>query len=183
MDVQLLSPDRYGGLLEFFDRPDQGFCFCRFWEEDVPNEAWVHGEASAHRAARSAAMDRLEGVVALEGASVIGWLRFAPTASLTKLRTQRLEPVGDAAAYAILCLAVASDARGRGVASALLDHAIAALEARGVAEIHAYPRPEAALGPAEVWTGPRAAFEARGFTAVRCEGRRWTFTRQGTARQ
>lgn len=174
MLTQLLTPEAHRTLLAFLARPDQGFCFCRFWSFDGDTAAWLACDPAQNRAAleRALAADEVWGIVAVDRDEVIGWLRLAPSAAVPKLS----DPTLDAAS--VLCMSVAADRRGEGVARAMLRAAIEASRAQGFGALRAYPRPEDALDAGAVWTGPRALFEAEGFRKVREGERRWTYERR-----
>ena len=61
------------------------------------------------------------------------------------------------------------DSRGRGVATALLSHALRAMAARGVKTVEGYPSApngDGAYIAAFSWTGTMALFEKAGFRVV-----------------
>ncbi len=158
-----LRADDTERLLAFFDRPDQGFCFCRFWNFPDTNEAWLARPASANRAACQRDFAQLRGQLALRGEDVVGWLRWAPSAALPKLAAQGLEEAPPPDRASLLCFAVAADLRRQGIARGLLASALETLRAEGFAAVHAYPR----TVPGEPWTGPAALFDACGFRVLR----------------
>jgi len=173
MPTEVLTSARHPALLAFLARPDQGFCFCRYWFFGGSNERWLACDPRANRADLERALARGEvwGVVALEGDAVVGWMRLARTEDVPKL--------GDDArdAASVLCVSVAEERRGAGVARALLRAAIEEARHAGFGELRAYPRFEDGLDAGAVWTGPRALFESEGFTKVAEGARRWTYAR------
>ena len=171
MIVEVLNPARHPALLAFLDRPDQGFCYCRFWFHAGHAASWLAGDPAVNRAAMARALgdDFVWALVAVEADTVIGYLRLAPSADVIKLN----DPTTDAAS--ILCMSVADDRRGQGVARALVEAAEASARERGYRWLHAHPRPERDLDAGAVWTGPRRLFEARGYAKLREGERRWTY--------
>jgi len=173
MPTEVLTPARHAALLAFLARPDQGFCFCRYWDFGGGTVAWLACDPEANRDAMARALDAGEvwGVVALDGDAVVGWMRLSRTAAVPKL-------ADDApGAASVLCVAVAEERRGRGLARALLRAAIEAARDARFVELRAHPRFEDGLDAGAVWTGPRRLFEAEGFVKVREGERRWTYAR------
>jgi GNAT superfamily N-acetyltransferase len=79
------------------------------------------------------------------------------------------DALGREGVFAVGCTYVNEAERGRGVASALLNAAIAAVKAAGGSALEAFPRgtPDAAqLRADEVWMGPEALYLRAGFVAV-----------------
>jgi len=170
MLTEPLSPMRHAALLAFMDRPDQSFCFCRFWYFAGDSEAWLACDSSANRAAlaRDLDADNVWGAVAVEGSEIVGWLRLARSAEVPKLG----DPTPDAAS--VLCMSVAVERRSEGVARALLRAAIDAARAAGCVELRAYPRIGEGLDAGAVWTGPAALYASEGFVEVGRGERRLT---------
>ncbi len=154
-------------------------CHCRYFHfRDVTN-AWL--DRCAHHPDRNRAEmfsalrdanDEMSGVVALDEAGAVGWLKVAPANSLPKLYEQRIYrrlPCFDgdrAGVFAVGCLLVDPGARRRGTARALLEGAIALVKDRGGGAIEAFPRRGDGLRDDEAWTGPFALFTQLGFQVV-----------------
>ena len=180
VEIVALTEARVDDLLAFFDRPDQGFCYCRFWNFEGSNEDWLARDPDANRQAflDAARAGELRGTLAVVEGEVVGWIRDERTDRLPKLVALGLEEQGpDARLASLLCFSVAEPRRGQGIAAALLDGALRSLGARGVTEVHAYPRPGPDLEAGQVWTGPRPLLESRGFSVVRRGATRWTLAR------
>ena len=99
----------------------------------------------------------------------LAWCQCAPVAELDHLmRRWRLDPAPGH--FAIGCLFVAPDSRGRGVARALLGAVLAELRLLGAKRVSAIPRRGRDLPPGEAWTGPEALYKEFGFRLLREEG-------------
>ena len=99
----------------------------------------------------------------------VGWCAVSPRASFPRLgRSRILEPVDEKPVWSIVCLFVRRSHRGRGIASALLEAACAHARSRGATLIEGYAvEPKKARMPdAFAYHGPKAAFDAAGFTEV-----------------
>jgi GNAT superfamily N-acetyltransferase len=170
------------GLLALFDSAGSG-CYCNYWYFAGDKNAWLERcyikpeENRAALTARLSAPD-LCGVVALLGETVVGWMNLSRAAAVPRLYDQRVyralpcfEPAAGAReqVYAVACCYVAEPERGRGVAQALLNGAIATAKGAGASALEAFPRAAPVgerLRPDEVWMGPEALFLAAGFSQV-----------------
>lgn len=152
-------------------------CFCRYWHFEGDKNTWLERCAtSPHTNEAELRMDvlrgeaRSAGLVALEGDAARGWMKLAPRASLPKLRARpvyrSLDLGPDEGVLSIACMLVHPDARGTGVARALVTEAPRFARERGARAIEAYPHAVAGLGPHESWMGPHALLAALGFRAV-----------------
>ncbi len=166
------------GLQALFAR-EQVPCHCRYWHFAGDKNAWL--ERCFHFAEQNAAEleqalahanPPLEGVVALRGARVLGWMKLTDAARVAKLYDQRLYRglpcfAGERSGiYTVGCFLVDSEARRRGIADGLLTAGIAIARASGARAIEAFPRGGEGLAPEEQWTGPLALFERHGFRTV-----------------
>lgn len=183
-------------LLDFFDRPEQGFCYCQYWHMRGDQESWLACDSAQNRdiCTRQLENRQLHGMVAVEDDKVLGWLRMAPTLQIPKLYDQRLAPLHpDGKEWSVLCLSVAEERRGQGLGKSLVGAAVNWLRFHKVPAVKAYPRvPVAALtpspdgelpegpGPREAvgeWTGPLSLYVRMGFRLVRRGPLRWTVAR------
>ena len=167
-----LSVERFGPALhEDFrrlhsDANDAGWCRCVAWW--VPTwDGWGERTAQENAALREELCDagEYDGLLAYEGRDPVGWSQVGPRDRLEKLVRQfELEP--EPGAWAVSCFLVSPRHRGRGVAAALLEGAIAAARAEGADRLEGYPR-TAAEDAGELWNGPERLFLRAGFTNVR----------------
>jgi GNAT superfamily N-acetyltransferase len=106
------------------------------------------------------------GLVAFDGDLAVGWCQLTPRSDLLWLnRTWRLRPVDDTPVWSISCFYVRIGYRKRGITSVLIQAAIDAARARGVAVLEAYPL-DADLTPSASWTGFASTFLRFGFKIV-----------------
>lgn len=145
------------------DANGAGWCRCVAWW--VPTwEGWGDRTAAQNAELRDALCDagHYDGYLAYDAGEPVGWCQAGPRDRLEKL-VQQLELEPDPAVWAITCFLVAPSHRHRGVARALLRHALADFHRLGVTRVEAYPREGAGLDEGELWTGPAALFLAEGF--------------------
>ena len=167
--ILLLTPERQADFMRFFDseatftdNPRWSSCYCQCFYEDHRQVRWADrtAEQNRHCASQRIASGQMQGLLAYQGAEVVGWCNAAPRAMLHALDG---EPLEDAARVGtILCFLVAPNARGQGIASALLDAACTALKAQGLEYVEANPRP-AATGTAQNHYGPLGMYLKAGF--------------------
>ena len=179
--VASLSPSRREDFLTFFDHergrafadnPAWAGCYCHYFHA-APALDWESLDAGANRTAMSARIEvgEMEGFLAYDDAgSVIGWLNAQPRHKLPHCfaRLGRAEtPIGVPAheAAVVACFVVDPGSRRRGVARALLTHALAALSDRGIRVLDAFP---SATTPsaAAAHRGPLRLYESLGFVRL-----------------
>lgn len=175
VEIHALSPSRMGDFLAFFDgeafidNPKWSSCYCQCFYEDHRTVRWVDRSAVQNRARAVERVDasEMQGLLAYHDGKVVGWCNAAPRPLLHALD---VEPVAHAGRVGtIVCFLVAPQARGRGVATALLQAACAGLQARGLDRVEANPRTQTSKD-AENHYGPLAMYLAAGFAEVRRDG-------------
>ncbi|GAB3744665.1 GNAT family N-acetyltransferase [Microlunatus parietis] len=185
VEVHPVTADRWDELVEFFERkgprggiPMPGSCWCRAW----------HEESDQPRPVRKAAMkadvdaSRTVGLLGYVDGPAIGWVAVSPRSDQPRLERSRHygpEP-GDADVFAITCFYVQLEARGSGIASALLDAAIDYARRLGASAVDVFPKAGDAPHISSSrraeenyhWMGRRSWYDARGFTVIRDPGKR-----------
>jgi GNAT superfamily N-acetyltransferase len=167
-----------GALVSLFERTSTP-CHCRYWHFAGDKNAWLDRLFHAPEQNRAEFVESLaatpaepRGVVALHAGQAVGWLKLCPAERVPKLYDQRLYrglPALSGPREGVLtvgCLLVDEEFRRRGVARALIQHAVVIAQAQGARSIEAFPRRSDQAGPAELWMGPFAVFEQVGFKIV-----------------
>ena len=107
------------------------------------------------------------GAIAFAGKEPVGWIAFGPRRDFPRLDRARTLAVEDAAeVWSLPCFFIKAGWRDRGVASALLAHALKSLRKRGAKVAEGYPvnlKPGQRLPNAFAWTGTRGLFGRAGF--------------------
>ncbi len=175
--VEALSEANLPKLRALFEA-SHNTCFCRYWHFVGTKNDWLDRcanrpdeNAAELEAAVRAGDPGARGLVALEEEGVaIGWMKLTPRSAVPKLRAlpvYRGIDLGDeATTYSIGCFLVLPDARGRGVARALVEAAPRFAKAWGARAVEAYPRRSTEpLHDEEAWQGPERVFVENGFEA------------------
>jgi ribosomal protein S18 acetylase RimI-like enzyme len=100
----------------------------------------------------------------------VGWVSLGPRTDFERIvRSKVIPTIDDRPVWSIVCFAVSASARGRGIARALLDGAVAYARDQGAEALEAYP---VAVGdgegihPESAFTGTLPMFERAGFMVV-----------------
>jgi ribosomal protein S18 acetylase RimI-like enzyme len=171
IDIRPLGDETWGALAALFrEGGDPRWCWCQFWRlrsKDMSGMKVPELRERLHDQARS---ELAPGLVAFEGDRAVGWVSVAPRDDYQRVVYSKVIPkIDDRPVWSIVCFAVSSTARGRGVAQALLDAAVVFARSRGAEAVEAYPlalEPGATVHPNSVYTGTLAMFERVGFTVV-----------------
>ena len=183
--VASLSPARREDYLGFFDHecgrafadnPAWAGCYCHYFHAASALD-WSSLDAAANRTAIDAriAVAEMDGFLAYdEAGAVVGWLNAQARHKLP-FCFDRLgippTPIDVPAheAALITCFAIDPALRNRGIARALLTHAIDAFAARGIRTVDAFPK-ASAESAADHFRGPLVLFESLGFERMATHG-------------
>jgi GNAT superfamily N-acetyltransferase len=147
----------------------------RTWSNstDADNRAELEGLTATADASGGVA----PGLVAYRDGSAVGWVSLAPREDYERLAFSKLlRPVDERPVWSIVCFVVAGRQRGKGVATALLDAAIAYAKERGASTLEAYPIHESRgrVSSDSAYAGTQGMYERAGFDVV--ETRQWNET-------
>ena len=149
-------------------------CWCmypRITEAQMRN---LPGEEAAGPRRRAAMTERAgqtpaPGLIAFEGEQPVGWIAIAPRDEFTRVaRSRATPPVDDEPVWVIPCITVRKAHRGRGIASTLIDAAVAYAGQHGATSVEAYPRAgEERTGDDNAYFGTEKMFTRAGFDVIR----------------
>ena len=142
------------------------WCWCQFWRK--PGSNWSNASVDQNRDDLRALVDGpapAPGLVAInDDGKAVGWVGLGPREVFERLPRSRTIPqlAGDDV-WVVNCFVVARTARRSGVASALLDAAVAYAAERGAAILEGYPVDTRGtrISSASVYTGTTGMFRAR----------------------
>lgn len=132
-------------------------------------ERWdyLKGAPAKRRFRQLVAAGKARGAIAFAGKEPVGWIAFGPRRDFPRLDRARTLACEDAAAvWSLPCFFIKAGWRDRGVASALLAHALQSLRKKGAKVAEGYPvnlKPGQRLPNAFAWTGTRSLFQDAGF--------------------
>src|SRR6266849_1898982 len=147
LSVHPLTRERWSDLEALFNAKGCSVargCWCMYYRRSGSRGPLPAGttRAQANRAELKALLRSREppGLIGYRGKVPVVWVSLGPRDDYAKPRRSTvLKAVHERPVWSTLCLVVPSQYRGRGVARALLDGAIAYATKRGVALLEAYP--------------------------------------------
>lgn len=177
--IEPVTPGHLPALDELFTRGDPRNCQCAFLR--MTAEAFDAADAAARRDVHSQAIRSAHrvggkaGQVALDDHGPVGWVSIGPRSDFPRLDHTRLLtataaelPPVDGPLWSVVCFVIATRARRRGVATALLRGVVDWAAGQEIAALEGYPvdtegqkRPGAAL-----WHGTVRLFEGAGFVVA-----------------
>lgn len=175
IEIRPLTLETWPALAALFSSGgDPRWCWCAYFR--VRGRDWTNSTAAENREVLEAAVvanaaeGRAPGLIAYDGPDAVGWTSVGPREDYERLTFSRvLAPVDDAPVWSIVCFVVGRRSRGQGVASALLDAAIAYARAHGASMLEAYPVEIPAgsrIASANAYHGTLSMFERAGFEVV-----------------
>lgn len=138
VSIRTITPDQHDAVMHYFDmvayadNPNWSKCFCcERLCTDYDERTKEQNRELRSELIRSA---KANGLVAYRLGRVVGWCHAAPKSELVNVPGPTAPDLG-----AIVCFVVAPDQRRQGIASSLLDAALAHLAKRGMRSVEAYP--------------------------------------------
>jgi GNAT superfamily N-acetyltransferase len=187
IDVHVVTPSRWNDVVDLFERPgprggtpQTNGCWCQFWR--VRGKAYWDGHGAGHRTGlrKEVRGGEKPGLLAYADGVPVGWCRLGPREAFDRLeRSPKLARVDDEDVWSVVCFYVHPSSKRNGVASALLDAAVAYAGSRGAPVVEAYPVRPGHMN-IDAYTGYLPMFLAAGFELVRPAGRR-TIVRRSLA--
>jgi GNAT superfamily N-acetyltransferase len=167
-----LTPELWPAVEALFGaRGACGGCWCQAWRIER-GERWkaVQGDVAKERLHAGVLDGSVHAILAFDEKTPVGWCTFGPRKSFPRLdRAPSLRCDDAERVWSIPCFFVARGYRGRGVATAMLAHALRAMAARGAEIAEGYPSKPGKDGryiAAFSWTGTRSLFEKAGFSVA-----------------
>ena len=149
-------------------------CWCMYPRLSDAETRGLPGEGSQSRRKRAAmtelaGRERAPGLLAFVNGEPVGWVAVAQRGELGRVaRSRATPPVDDVDVWVIPCITVRKDARGRGIAVALIEAAVEYAAAQGAPAVEAYPRAgDERTGDDNAYFGTEPMFRRAGFQVVR----------------
>ena len=172
--VRPLTPGRWPDFEAVFEAKGCSIargCWCTYYRESGKQALPPGVKPPEARKARMKALVESgppPGLIGYSGRTPVGWVTLGPRADFAKLRRSPvMKPVDPQPVWSIVCFVVPPAYRHQGVATALLQGAIAYARERGVMLLEAYPIDKAERGADEwLWHGARSMYDKAGFVEV-----------------
>ena len=171
-DIRPATSETWDALAALFrEGGDPRWCWCQFWRMRGRDMSVAKVPELERRLRAQAESDEPPGLIAFDSdlgpGRALGWISLGPREAFEKIVHSKVIPkIDDRPVWSIVCFAVSKQARGLGVARALLDGAIAYAREHGAEALEAYPvrLPEGErLRPNAAFTGTLPMFEQVGF--------------------
>ena len=166
----------------FTDNSPWGGCYCTGWQMtkeqektellDKMEEGFSYGDENFVRVLRGIVIRQitskgLQGYLAYVDGISIGWCNANSKANfpLESANGFRLYAPAEKKEKAVVCFEISPEYRGKGVATALLNRAVADAKAEGYVAVEGFPQIHTERFEWD-YTGPVSLFEKAGFTAI-----------------
>lgn len=169
--IEPLTPATWPALEALFGAGgDPRWCWCQFWRLRSKDFGVLKVPELRERLRAQADDGEPPGLVALEGERAIGWVSVGPRADFARIEHSKVIPrIDDRPVWSIVCFAVSTSERGRGIGRALLGAAVEHARANGATALEAYPlviEAGTSVGAGYVFGGTLVMFERAGFSVV-----------------
>ena len=146
-------------------RPDASVCWCLSHRIDARTNRELSGPARGDYVRRLCRRSVAPGVLAYDGAEVVGWAAVAPRSELPFARSTKIPHVDDLPVWSVWCIRVRPGHRGAGISHDLLAGAVAYARSKGAPAAEGYPvdNQGAKVDPTMAYVGTRKLFEDAGF--------------------
>ena len=148
--------------------PASSVCWCLSHRIDSRTNRELVGPARGEYVRRLCERAVAPGVLAYDGATVVGWAAVAPRSELPFARSTKIPHVDDLPVWSAWCVRVRPGHRGRGVSYRLLEGAVEYARSQGAPAIEGYPVDTggARIASANAYMGTLGMYERAGFTEV-----------------
>ncbi|MFL5320710.1 MAG: GNAT family N-acetyltransferase [Myxococcaceae bacterium] len=173
LKIEELRPELWGAFEKLFGKNGAcAGCWCMFWRlEDGERFDDVKGSEAKRRMKKLVASGAARGLIAFDDGAPVGWLALGRRREFKKLdRAPSLQCDDADQVWSLPCFFVHKDARGKGVASALLKRSLEILKRERAKVVEGYPvkppRKGEKIPAAFAYTGTIPLFEKSGFKIV-----------------
>src|SRR5215218_10022057 len=147
-------------------KPDASVCWCLSHRIDAKLNRELVGPARGAYAKELCGRDVATGVLAYEGAEVVGWAAVAPRSELPFARSTKIAHIDDLPVWSVWCIRVRPGHRGGGISHALLNGAVEYARSKRAPAGEGYPVDNRGkkVDLTMAYVGTRKLFEDSGFT-------------------
>ncbi|HTJ59748.1 MAG TPA: GNAT family N-acetyltransferase [Candidatus Saccharimonadales bacterium] len=170
--IKPLTPSRIDDFAHVLKSSASGTGCWDLWPRLTGAEQRERGLDGPKRRAALAALAkrrRAPGLIAYRGREAVGWISVGPRLDYHRIdRSKATPPVDGQPVWVIPCITIRTEARGQGVATALIRAAVAYAAERGAPAVEAYPRAgDTRVHDEWAFYGTEALFKKAGFKKVR----------------
>ncbi|WP_123919884.1 GNAT family N-acetyltransferase [Georgenia muralis] len=167
IEVRPATLERFGDVATMLGprNPTSTVCWCLSHRVDSRTNRELVGRARGAYVRELCGRAVAPGVLAYDAGEVVGWAAVAPRAELPFARSRKIPHVDDLPVWSLWCIRVQPGQRGRGIAHALVDGAVAYARAEGAPAIEGYPVDNGGrrVDLTMAYVGTRSLFEKAGF--------------------
>ncbi len=148
--------------------PDASVCWCLSHRVSSKLNKELVGKERGDYVRRLCRRKIAPGVLAYDGAEVVGWAGVAPRAELPVARSTKIDAYDDQPVWNVFCVRVRPGHRGSGISLALVNGAADFAFAQGAPEVEGIPVDNGGehVDLTMAFVGTRGLFEKAGFTKV-----------------
>jgi GNAT superfamily N-acetyltransferase len=170
LEVRPATTETWDDVQELLGRPGSvNGCWCMFFRQTPAERKQLWGDGNRLALRRLVEDEDRPGLVGYRDGRPAGWVSVGPRGRYQRLdRSPLSKPVDDRPVWSLVCLYVAREHRGAGVARGLVRAALAHARDGGAELVEAYPVDDA-LGPvpdAQAYHGWTSLLASEGFTEV-----------------
>jgi GNAT superfamily N-acetyltransferase len=146
--------------------PDSSVCWCLSHRVDSKTNRELVGRARGEYVRKLTRRAVAPGVLAYDGAEVVGWAAVAPRSELPFARSTKIPHVDDLPVWSVWCIRVRPGHRGKGISHHLLAGAVAYARSKDAPAVEGYPVDNRGdkVDLTMAYVGTRKLFEDAGFT-------------------
>jgi GNAT superfamily N-acetyltransferase len=146
--------------------PSSNVCWCLSHRVDARTNRELVGPARRQYVRELTRRPVAPGVLAYDGAEVVGWAAVAPRAELPFEHSTKIPHVDGLPVWSLWCIRVRPGHRGRGIAHALVSGAVDYAASQGAPAVEGYPVDNEGrrVDLTMAYVGTRSLFEKAGFT-------------------
>jgi GNAT superfamily N-acetyltransferase len=146
--------------------PNASVCWCLSHRLDSKTNRELVGPARGEYVKQLCRRSVAPGVLGYDDAEVVGWAAVAPRSELPFARSAKIPHVDQLPVWSVWCIRVRPGHRGKGIAHALLDGAVAYVRSQDAPAVEGYPVDNRGkkVDLTMAYVGTRKLFEDAGFT-------------------
>lgn len=146
-------------------KPTSNVCWCLSHRIDSKQNQALTGPARGEYVRQLCERKVAPGVLAYDGAEVVGWAAVAPRSELPFARSRKIPHVDELPVWSVWCIRVRPGHRGKGISHFLLDGAVEYARSHNAPAVEGYPVDNEGekVDLTMAFVGTRALFETAGF--------------------